>query len=257
MKTFNAMYSNRFASQFRRLLSIQTASTPNDNALKFITKGVRLLPPHIQKSTIEIDDLASATEKSPLALQLFKVPGVKSILIGDDFITVNKVDEKLSNSDHSRWQFLKPQIINVIDRSLSKSSEKKVNVLTPQFLENISNVHHDDYIVSQEPLDTDDDVTYEIKELINTRIRPAIQDDGGDVQFRRFDPDAGIVYIKLKGACKSCSLSEDTLKHGIESMLQHYVEEVKEVKAILDPEEEISLKEFEKLEKKLMSRSTV
>ena len=103
--------------------------------------------------------------------------------------------------------------------------------------------------------DADDlEIVSMIKELIETRIRPAIQDDGGDIEYKAFDEETGTVFLKLQGACKSCSASEDTLKHGIESMLKHYVEEVQEVEQILDPEEEIALKEFERLEQNLKSK---
>ena len=90
-----------------------------------------------------------------------------------------------------------------------------------------------------------------IDELIDTRIRPAILEDGGDVDYLGWDPKNGTVYLRLKGSCSSCSSSEVTLKYGIESMLMHYVDEVKEVIQLLDPTQEIALKEFDKLEKKL------
>ena len=100
----------------------------------------------------------------------------------------------------------------------------------------------------------DSEIVSMIKELIETRIRPAIQDDGGDIEYKAFDEETGTVFLKLQGACKSCSSSEDTLKHGIESMLMHYIEEVREVVQILDPEEEIALKEFDKLEQQLQQK---
>jgi Fe-S cluster biogenesis protein NfuA len=88
-----------------------------------------------------------------------------------------------------------------------------------------------------------------IKELLETRIRPAIQEDGGDIEFRGFED--GQVLLKLRGACRTCDSSTVTLKNGIESMLMHYIEEVKGVQQILDEEEEIALKEFAKFEEKL------
>lgn len=223
----------------RRNVSFKTATTPSENALKFVALDKKFLPEGITQA-IEIDNLNEAMERSPLASHLYKVNGVKSIMIGSDFITVNKVDNELSNNPELEWDHLKPIVLATIEREM----EAKTPVINPKYLE-----------AFQEELDAldenDNDIVYEIKELINTRIRPALQDDGGDIHFRSFDESNGIVYIKLKGACKSCSLSEDTLKGGIEGMLKHYVPEVEEVRAVLDPEEEIAIQEFEKLEKKL------
>lgn len=230
---------------FRRLLSLQTVETPSEDALKFVaTDKTRFLPEGMQQA-IDIESLAEANEKSPLASHLYKLNGVKSVMIGSDFITVNKVDNSLSNNPELDWKHLKPKV----EEYIRNFADTKKPYLDPHFLEEY-----------QKELDTlnenDDDVVYEIKELINTKIRPALQDDGGDIHFRSFDESTGTVYIKLRGACKSCSLSEDTLKGGIESMLKHYVPEVEEVRAVLDPEEEIAIAEFEKLEKKLKQSSS-
>jgi Fe-S cluster biogenesis protein NfuA len=97
--------------------------------------------------------------------------------------------------------------------------------------------------------ENDDEVVTMIKELLETRIRPAIQEDGGDIDFRGFND--GQVLLKLRGACRTCDSSTVTLKNGIESMLMHYIEEVKGVQQVLDQEEEIAIKEFEKFEEKL------
>ncbi|CDK25556.1 unnamed protein product [Kuraishia capsulata CBS 1993] len=226
-----------------RWLSIQTATTPNENSLKFIVKDHHFLPPSVDHS-VDVEDLPAASDKSPLAVSLFKLNGVMSLLIGPDFITVNKVEDDLSNNPELQWPALKPKIIDTLETAF----KEKTPVLTTEYIRELERTQ-------EEPQDEDDDVTYEIKELLNTRIRPALQDDGGDVHFRSFDPHTGTVYIKLKGACKSCSLSEETLKNGIESMLKYYVEEVNEVKPILDLEEEVSLQEFEKLEAKLKASS--
>lgn len=97
--------------------------------------------------------------------------------------------------------------------------------------------------------DDDDEVVAMIKELLETRIRPAIQDDGGDLEFRGFKD--GIVMLKLRGACRTCDSSTVTLKNGIESMLMHYIEEVKGTEQVLDEEELIANEEFKKFEEKL------
>ncbi|KAG7810309.1 hypothetical protein KL921_002804 [Ogataea angusta] len=222
-----------------RFLSLKTIGTPNENALKFVSKDFKFLPESLT-SAVEVNDLPEASQRSPLASELFKLNGVKSLLIGHNFITVNKVDPELSNNPDLHWDSLSTKVMNVITNAV----DSNIPVLNPDYLDEI--VRKQD-----EAQEDDDDITYEIKELINTRIRPALQDDGGDIHFRSFDPESGTVYLKLQGACKSCSLSEDTLKNGIESMLKHYIPEVEEVKAVLDPEEEIALQEFEKLERKL------
>lgn len=223
---------------FKRFLSLRTVSTPSENAVKFIA-DTRLLPEGFQQA-IDIESLPEANEMSPLASELYKINGVKSIMIGNDFITVNKVDTSLSNNPELEWPALEPKI----ESSILEWLKAKKPVMDPKFL--------DEY---QRELDqineNDDDIVFEIKELINTRIRPALQDDGGDIHFRSFDESTGTVYVKLRGACKSCSQSEDTLKGGIEGMLKHYIPEVEHVKSVLDPEEEIAIAEFEKLEQKL------
>ncbi|KAG7129756.1 NifU-like protein like [Verticillium longisporum] len=91
-----------------------------------------------------------------------------------------------------------------------------------------------------------------IKELLETRIRPAIQEDGGDIEFRGFED--GVVLLKLRGACRTCDSSTVTLKNGIEGMLMHYIEEVKSVNQVMDPEEDIALEEFAKFEEKLKAQ---
>ncbi|KAK3060802.1 hypothetical protein LTS18_007651, partial [Coniosporium uncinatum] len=97
----------------------------------------------------------------------------------------------------------------------------------------------------------DSEVVGMIKELLETRIRPAIQEDGGDIEFRGFEQSNGMVMLKLRGACRTCDSSTVTLKNGIESMLMHYVEEVKGVEQVLDQEEEVAMREFARFEEKL------
>lgn len=235
-----------FKTLGKRFLSIKTLTTPNENALKFVISDTEkhFVPKNFPTNAVEIDDMPSAAEKSPLATNLFKINGVKSIMMGHDFVTVNKVESELSHNKELEWPHLGERIKQSLQEFL-KSDKDPINT------EYLVRYFQDKNVSSQEPCDEDDDITFEIKELLKTRIRPALQDDGGDIQFRGFDPESGTVYIKLQGACKSCSLSEDTLKGGVESMLKYYVEEVREVKPILDPEEEVSMSEFAKLEAKL------
>ncbi|GEQ71174.1 hypothetical protein JCM33374_g4855 [Metschnikowia sp. JCM 33374] len=219
------------AGTFARFLSFKTFPTPNANALKFVSP-VTVSP--AGNKTFEFSSTLQAVH-SPLALKLFKIAGIRSLMIGGDFITVNK-------QDHINWAHLRPEVVEVLDKFLTSKAEP---VLTKDLLQ------ESDSLAASED---DSEVVAMIKELIDTRIRPAIQDDGGDLEFKAFDEETGAVFLKLQGACKSCSSSEDTLKGGIEAMLKHYIEEVSEVVQILEPEEEIANKEFERLEFKLKAR---
>lgn len=230
----------------RRFIAIKTMTTPNENALKFISTDGEMLQDR-GNSSLEIrntDD--SLIDHSKLAQRIFlQCPGVESLMIGDDFLTVNK-------DSMVHWNQIKPGVIDLLTSHLASgepavseefhtiepSGDAGYNVTPPKF----------------ELSEEDEEVSDMIDELIQTRIRPAIQDDGGDIQYRAYDPKTGTVYLKLQGACKSCSSSEDTLKSGIEGMLKHYVEEVTNVVQMLDPEEEIALKEFEKMEQKLQQK---
>jgi Fe-S cluster biogenesis protein NfuA len=158
-------------------------------------------------------------------------------MLGEDFLTVNK-------QDHINWAQLRPEVVDLLDGFLTS---KKESVVTKELIEE-----------SEREIESSEDdleIVSMIKELIETRIRPAIQDDGGDIEFKGFDEETGNVFLKLQGACKTCSSSEDTLKNGIEQMMKHYIDGVQEVIQILDPEEEIALKEFDRLEQKIKQKS--
>ncbi|CAI5756783.1 unnamed protein product [Candida verbasci] len=226
-----------FQKIFTRFISLKTLTTPNPNALKFISPEFKILPQQLKNKTFEFTSSLQSIH-SPLALKLFNIPGVRSVMLGNDFLTVNK-------QDHINWANLTPEVKEVLE-SFSKTGQPTI---THELINEIQN---------EEAVDNsnDSELVSMIKELIETRIRPAIQDDGGDIEFKGFDEETGNVFLKLQGACKSCSSSEDTLKNGIESMLKHYIEEVNEVIQILDPEEEIAMKEFEKLEQSLKKNKT-
>lgn len=218
----------------RRLLSFKTYPTPNENALKFVSPEKVITP--LENKTFEFGSSLQAVH-SPLALKLFKLPGVRSVMIGHDFLTINK-------QDHVNWANLRPEVVSLMDEFLTSGHEQAV---TKELTEK-----GDSLTASDE----DSEIVLMIKELIDTRIRPAIQDDGGDIDYKAFDEETGTVFLKLQGACKSCSASEDTLKGGIEAMLKHYIEEVQEVVQILDPEEEVANREFERLEEKIKQRTS-
>lgn len=231
LKSYRPVRTNIWTGGLR-LLSFQTLPTPNPDALKFVSQDKEILP--LENKTFEFTSSMQAIH-SPLALKLFKLNGVKSIMLGPDFLTVNKLD-------HINWNNLSPEVTELMDQFLT---EMKDPVITKELLEE-----------TQKQLDEEDDseIVSMIKELIETRIRPAIQEDGGDIEYKAFDEETGTVFLKLQGACKSCSSSEDTLKHGIEAMLKHYIEEVENIEQILDPEEEIALKEFDRLEQQIQAR---
>lgn len=188
-----------------RNLFIQTAETPNEHALKFLP-SMNILRENETREFLSGRDAAC----SPLAVKLFAIDGIKSVMLGSNFITVEK------HNQGEDWALLKPEIFSILTESLTSG--------TPV-------INADEVLSNDIGFDEDDDeVVAMIKELIFTRIRPAIQDDGGDIEFDSFEEDTGVVYLKLKGACRSCDSSAVTLKNGIESMLKYYIEEVQEVR---------------------------
>ena len=218
-------------TQLRRMF-IQTFDTPNPNSLKF-TPGVQVLPSSFDQQTISFSDRREAFA-SPLARQLFALPGVYSILLGSDFVTVTK-------SEEHEWPEMKPDIYCVIMdffiAGLPTVDEEKLRALEEG---------------KGECLDAegdDDETVVMIKEIINTRIRPMVQEDGGDIVFKGFEN--GIVKLKLQGACESCPSSVITLKHGIQNMLQFYVKEVVSVEEVGDDQDSVSRQAFNLLEREL------
>lgn len=195
-----------------RSLFIQTMETPNEQALKFLPL-INILPENETREFLNGRQAAN----SPLAVKLFSIDGVKAIMYGSNFITIEKTPE-------IDWSLLKPEIFSILTEFLNNGSPILVDE------GNISN----DVDINED----DDEVVSMIKELIFTRIKPAIQDDGGDIEFVKFDEDKGTVFLRLKGACRSCDSSSVTLKNGIESMLKYYIEEVQNVESFDDVAEE-------------------
>lgn len=191
---------------------IQTENTPNDDSLKFIPGC-----PVMESGTAEFLDTKSALA-SPLALRLMGIQGITGVFYGPDFVTVSKDSE-------NAWAVLKPEIYSLLmeffssGQALFRSAEDRDSA-GPQ---------------DTKILDTDSEVVAMIKELLETRVRPAIMEDGGDIEYRGFDEEEGNVRIKLKGSCRGCSSSSVTLKSGIERMLMHYIPEVKNVEQVRFP----------------------
>lgn len=184
---------------------IQTEATPNPATLKFIP-GRTLM----SEGTLDMPDEASAA-RSPLAERLFGVPGVSGVFFGSDFVTVTK--------SVGEWQHLKPAILGAIMEHFM-SGQPILSGNQPAALESES-----------EFFDDKDAKTVEtIKDLLETRIRPAVAGDGGDITFRGFKE--GIVYLAMKGSCAGCPSSTATLKHGIQNLLKHFLPDVREVQQI-------------------------
>ncbi len=189
---------------------IQTEKTPNPNSIKFLP-GQDVMPPEL--GTADFRSIEEAT-LSPLAERLFGIHGVEGVFLGRNFISITKEEGR-------DWIALKPLILGLIMDHLTTG---QTIIETTQ----ASNTKNQRPVVDWS--DIDDEVTKQIVELIETRVRPAVARDGGDIRFSRFEH--GIVYLELQGACAGCPSSTITLKSGIENMLKHYVPEVSEVRAV-------------------------
>jgi Fe-S cluster biogenesis protein NfuA len=181
---------------------IQTEATPNPATLKFLPGRVVL-----ESGTIDLRDRDEAA-KSPLAERLFDIGGVSGVFYGSDFIAVTK--------DAGEWQQLKPMILGAIME----------HFMSGALLLAEGNAEESDEDEFFDAADTETVAT--IKELIETRVRPAVANDGGDITFRGFKD--GVVYLHMKGACSGCPSSTATLRHGIQNLLRHFVPDVTEVR---------------------------
>tara|TARA_B100000686_G_C16237994_1_gene688190 strand:+ start:21 stop:581 length:561 start_codon:yes stop_codon:yes gene_type:complete len=182
---------------------IQTEVTPNPKTLKFLPGRVVL-----DGGTAFFQN-ESETDKSPLAKRIFSVDGVEGVFLGNDFITITK-------NNSLDWQTLKPLILGSI---IDHYNSEELTIENPEEIKNASTANEDD-----------NEIVKQIKELLDTRVRPAVAMDGGDILYKGFKE--GIVYLHMQGACAGCPSSTATLKMGIENMLKHYVPEVKEVRQI-------------------------
>ena len=183
---------------------IETEGTPNPATLKFLPGQ-----PVMGMSTADFASAASAT-RSQLATTLFGLTGVARVFLGGDFVTVTKTDEVA-------WQTLKPQILGAI-------MEHFVAGLP------VIDAAGDDLFDEEDVDPADREIVDQIKELLDTRVRPAVAGDGGDIVFRGFRE--GVVRLHMQGSCAGCPSSRATLKHGIENMLRHYVPEVVAVEQV-------------------------
>ncbi|WP_151717728.1 NifU family protein [Gemmobacter serpentinus] len=182
---------------------IQTESTPNPATLKFL--------PGRDVLAIGTADFpsAEAAKTSPLASRIFAVPGIQGVFFGSDFVTVTKAEATL-------WDHVKPGILGAIMEHYQSGA--------PVMQGEAGSGHADNHAVE------DTDIVRQIKELLDTRVRPAVAQDGGDITFHGFD--RGVVYLHMQGACAGCPSSTLTLKMGIENLLRHYIPEVLEVRPV-------------------------
>ena len=187
---------------------IQTEATPNPATLKFIPGRTVL-----DTGTMEFASREAAA-RSPLAERLFDVSGVSGVFYGYDFVTVTKAD--------GDWQHLKPAILGAIMEHYMSGAP----LLSDGSAGNDEAADEQDEFFS----DADADTVAQIKDLIETRVRPAVANDGGDITFRGFKD--GVVYLNMKGSCAGCPSSTATLQHGIQNLLRHFVPDVVEVRPV-------------------------
>jgi Fe-S cluster biogenesis protein NfuA len=183
---------------------IQTESTPNPATLKFLP-GQTVL----EMGTADFPT-ADTAQKSPLAARIFAVDGVKGVFFGTDFVTVTKADE-------TAWEHVKPAILGAIMEHFQSGAP----VMEGEQDTSGGHAEHDG---------EDAEIVGQIKSLLDTRVRPAVAQDGGDITFHGFD--RGVVYLHMQGACAGCPSSTLTLKMGIENLLRHYIPEVLEVRPV-------------------------
>ncbi|VDP16385.1 unnamed protein product [Schistosoma margrebowiei] len=204
-----------FLSGIRKLF-IQVQETPNPNSLKYFPGK-----PVLGSGTRDFPSCTQSTS-SPLARQLFRIEGVERVFFGPDFITITK-------NDDFEWAVIKPDVYATI-MDFYSSGQPVVN----------------------KTCDEEDETVLMIKELLDTRIRPTVQEDGGDIIFKDFKD--GIVRLKLQGSCSSCPSSVVTLKNGVQNMLQFYIPDVLGVEQVEDELDAVSKEQFDKLEQNIHNK---
>jgi Fe-S cluster biogenesis protein NfuA len=182
---------------------IQTEATPNPATLKFLPGR-----PVLEAGTLDMPDKAAAAQ-SPLAARLFDIPNVGGVFYGSDFISITKRD--------GDWQQIKPAILGAIMEHFVSGA--------PLLAEGGEAAAADEFFDAK-----DADTVATIKDLIETRVRPAVAGDGGDITFKGYKQ--GVVYLTMKGACSGCPSSTATLQHGIQNLLKHFVPDVTEVRPV-------------------------
>merc|ERR1711939_570805 len=216
----------RLVSRFsgRRGMHIATSDTPNPNSLMYRV-GEDVMGEY--GGTVSFPDAATARRLgSALATRIFEIPGVTAVFFGPDFVSVTKEEERV-------WSAVTPEVEAAITEFYAvgpRDSRGQLIMVEEDMAPR----------ADTEILDTDDEIVATIKELLESRIRPVVQEDGGDILFRGFDEESGEVHLQLQGACVGCPSSSATLKGGIEQMLRHYVPEISGVREVVDDEQVLS-----------------
>jgi NFU1 iron-sulfur cluster scaffold homolog, mitochondrial len=212
-----------------RSVFIQTSETPNPESLKFIPTGIHVLGfPNADNEDdttpsgyyVTRNDNQTDILRSPLAKKLLDIDGVKAVYLGPDFVTVTKYAE-------NKWKLMLPRLFEVIMDWAGNASNEGGAALLEHPIVTDTTIHDDD-----------SEVVAMIKELIEARIRPAVQEDGGDIHYVSFAEESGLVTVQLAGSCVGCPSSAVTLKQGVENMLMHYIPEVKLVEALEEEPDE-------------------
>ncbi|MEK1886579.1 MAG: NifU family protein [Phyllobacterium sp.] len=190
---------------------IQTEATPNPATLKFLPGKVVL-----EQGTADFRDATSAGAASQLAGKIFAIPGVSGVFFGYDFVTVTK-------SEGPEWQHLKPAILGAIMEHFMSGAP--IMASATQVADDAERETEDEFFDS-----ADAEIVDTIKELLETRVRPAVAQDGGDITFRGYEN--GTVFLNMRGACSGCPSSTATLKHGIQNLLKHFIPEVQHVESV-------------------------
>ncbi len=180
---------------------IQTEGTPNPATLKFLP-GCQVM----KQGTANFTG-ADEAARSPIALRLFEIEGVEGVFLGSDFITVTKAADQ-------DWAVVKPKVLGAVMEHFTAGEA----------------VIEDDSATTEGAEGEDSAIDAQIKELLDTRVRPAVAQDGGDIIYRGFED--GVVYLHMQGSCAGCPSSTATLKSGIENMLRYYIPEIMEVRAV-------------------------
>jgi Fe-S cluster biogenesis protein NfuA len=221
-----------------RALFVKIESTPNPDSLKFLPEGRVVLEERFGSGR-QFESLAQA-KGSKLVRRLLKIQQVSSVFLGRDFISVNKAED-------TPWAPLKPVVLDAIMDAFNElDSPRAVPLLEPE--PEAAEGGGGGTSADTRVLAEDSEVVAMIKELLETRIRPAVQEDGGDIFYEGFDADTGMVRVRMAGSCVGCPSSTATLRNGVENMLMHYVPEVRgieQVKGKLDEQSDAALESLE------------
>jgi len=212
----------------RRSVFIQAVDTPNPESLKFVPTNMTVMEASSDGRTgyscTSVDDPTVPR----LAKQLLAIDGIKLVYLGADFVTITKLAQQ-------KWKLLRPQVLTILMDWFERTNYQPMAY--PQ--ERNATTSNNTVVVD------DDEIVELIHELMNARIRPAVQEDGGDIQFVEWDEATGIVKVQLEGSCVGCPSSSVTLKQGVENMLMHYIPEIKGVEAMEEDEDEAMMREIQ------------